>query len=76
MSNLKCASCNRLLFTATVMRGRQAFGPVCAKRMGLSATKNRASGAGKLCARARFFEERQMDLFDADAGQLSPARRT
>jgi hypothetical protein len=61
---MKCASCNRLLFTATVMRGRQAFGPICARRMGLSATKNRANSARNARAKARYLEENQMDLFE------------
>jgi hypothetical protein len=50
--------------------GAMSFGPRCAKRMGLLAAKNIAANARNTCARGRYFTENQMELFDADAGQL------
>lgn len=37
----RCASCGRPIFNPTVLIGRAAFGPVCAKKAGLLEPKRR-----------------------------------
>ena len=84
MTRYTCASCKRRLekpfitiqasaktFTGLSFLKNTYFGPVCATRMGLVATKNRAIGAGPTRARGRYFTENQMELFDDDAGQAA-----
>jgi hypothetical protein len=60
MTRLICASCHRPLLNPNIMRGSQAFGPVCAKRMGLPNPKKTRKSSKKII----FFDEKQLDLFD------------
>jgi len=61
---MKCASCHRLLLKAAATVGRASFGPVCARKMQIPATKSRAFRAGQTRAKQGYFEENQMDLFE------------
>ena len=64
MSSLTCASCGRRITKIAATLGRAPLGPVCAKRMNLIATKNRATKAQKARAKPKYREENQMDLFE------------
>lgn len=54
----------RFILTAAATVGRASFGPVCAKRMNLLATKNRAFRARQNKVKQGYFQENQMDLFE------------
>lgn len=64
MSRLTCASCGRRITKIAATLGRAPLGPVCAKRMNLIATKNRATKDHKTRAKPKYREENQMDLFE------------
>ena len=44
---MKCVRCNRPLKSARILIGKQAIGPVCAKRVGISAPQKRKYLVGK-----------------------------
>lgn len=64
LTRLTCASCGRRLTKIAATLGRAPLGPVCARRMNLVATKNRATSARVTRAKPKYREENQMDLFE------------
>ena len=61
---MKCQRCSRSIFTPAATVGRYAFGPKCAKAMGLVEPKKRGSSLFS-CMRPRRSDadEAQMGLF-------------
>lgn len=62
---MKCALCNRTLFTALVFIGALPVGPVCARRAGLVELARKRSGALRLgrVSVARPPDSATLDLF-------------